>query len=631
MFSVGYPIGALSVLLYYIVSYFVFIKKQNKRNTEAYATEVAALARLRKNGHIPKLYRNQLASTPMLIGIVWPKIILPDREYTDAQLQAVLIHELTHLRRKDVFIKWVSLLACAAHWFNPVVWFVRREIDHACELSCDEAVIKNLDANGKQKYGDTLLYIATESKTPRAVLSITMCEEKKALMERLGAIMASKKYTRLALLGSTILIISAILAACVLGSGQQTQNEPIEFEVVYSDVTDYSYSLQLKRGNTLYSDYTVGGIVQMAGDLKGLKEIGFAVGEKDDEYRIFERNGYSIEEFIIVQDNGFMNPATIYIADPSANVGYNFDVFVVSGYKLFGYMDDEALSALTPAEPLNSAGGYTHNYEEIRFDLDRDGCMNRFQLSVYDSGIYDLYFQYARPRADGNGLAFIAADDAILWQIEQVEELVGAGEKGWYDQNQRLRYERYSAVNGGGEVTFVYTDGEDNGILHRLVWVIAEGKQSPSTQSVNTAPEKAPRLEVLMTASGATKLIQAAQLTTSWSFVDENGDGTGYEADSAHPLQLNDYSSITLSTGGVSAEIELLFSDNFPPHSISVQRWDAKHTSNEATDMWNQGEKIKTNGYRFSVEPLENDFIYEVYAQWEQGSSYYVFRVHLVE
>ena len=58
---------------------------------------------------------------------------------------------------------------------------MRREVDRACELSCDEAVIRNFDNDGKKDYGNTLISVASDSKTPRAVLSTTMCEEKKNL------------------------------------------------------------------------------------------------------------------------------------------------------------------------------------------------------------------------------------------------------------------------------------------------------------------------------------------------------------------------------------------------------------------------------------------------------------------
>jgi beta-lactamase regulating signal transducer with metallopeptidase domain len=182
-----YLSGMLVTLLYYIVNYLSFTGLYRRQNKPASAEETAMLASLCACRRAPRLYRNPLAATPMLAGLFRPAIILPDCEYTDTQLHAVLLHELTHFRRKDILVRWISVLATAAHWFNPIVLCVRREIDRACELSCDEAVISDLNTEGRQNYGDTLISVAADSKIPKAVLSTTMCEEKKALKERLKA------------------------------------------------------------------------------------------------------------------------------------------------------------------------------------------------------------------------------------------------------------------------------------------------------------------------------------------------------------------------------------------------------------------------------------------------------------
>ena len=214
-----YPWIALGILLYSIGIYARFTGKIRRHNVAPQPAEIAMLKEIcAKHRRIPRLYRNTFAATPMLIGIFRPVIILPDREYTDIQLQSILLHEITHLRRFDVAIKWLSLLACAMHWFNPVVWLVRREIDRICELSCDEAVIHDMDIKGKQSYGETLISVAADTKTPLAVLSTTMCEEKKALKERLTGIMKSKKHTKLAVFVSIIIILTAGLGACALGA-----------------------------------------------------------------------------------------------------------------------------------------------------------------------------------------------------------------------------------------------------------------------------------------------------------------------------------------------------------------------------------------------------------------------------
>ena len=219
-----YAFGVLIVLLYYIISYRIFTGLYRRRNRAANAEELALLAFLRGGRNAPRLYRNPLVATPMLHGVFRPAIILPDRAYTDTQLRSVLLHETTHLQRKDVLVKLLSVLTIAVHWFNPLVWFVRREIDRACELSCDETVIRDLDTSGKQGYGDTLITVAADCGTPRAMLSTTMCEDKKALKERLGAIMKGRKRTRAAMVVSVTLIIVAMLAACALGAG--SANDP---------------------------------------------------------------------------------------------------------------------------------------------------------------------------------------------------------------------------------------------------------------------------------------------------------------------------------------------------------------------------------------------------------------------
>gem|GEM_PF-1623387 len=218
-FRLIHSLGVIGYFAFVACSYAAFTSRMKRRNTEATANEKDILAELCGNRRPPHLCRNQLAATPMLIGLFRPEIILPDKEYSDTQLRSVLLHELTHLRRKDVLVKWLTVIVTAIHWFNPIVWFVRREIDRACEMACDETVIRNLDTDGKQNYGETLIYVAADSKTPHAVLSTTMCEEKKALKERLGAIMKSKKHTRLAIILSAVLILAVGGTAIALGAG----------------------------------------------------------------------------------------------------------------------------------------------------------------------------------------------------------------------------------------------------------------------------------------------------------------------------------------------------------------------------------------------------------------------------
>ena len=217
IFMVIYPFIFVLVLLYSLIGYSRFTKKLRRGYIIPHSFELDMLGELTNGKRTPRLIVSDYATTPMLIGVFGPIIVLPNREYTTEQLQSILLHELTHMRRFDVAVKWFSLLACAVHWFNPLVWIARREIDRACELSCDEAVIHNMDKYGKQHYGETLITMASTKKIPLLVVSTTMCEEKRALKERLTAIMKSKRYTKLTVLISTFILLAAVLTACAVG------------------------------------------------------------------------------------------------------------------------------------------------------------------------------------------------------------------------------------------------------------------------------------------------------------------------------------------------------------------------------------------------------------------------------
>ena len=188
------PLGVFVVLFGTTrIRYRVFSRKLRLARLPAREEEAAILQRLSRNKKAPALYRNPLVPTAMLAGVFRPTIYLPDREYSETQLEHILLHELTHYRRRDVLLKWFSVLLTQMHWFNPLAYLVRRELDRVCELSCDAAAIKGFDSRKKQDYGDTLIAMAAEISVPDSMISTAVCEEKKDLKDRLTAIMNSGK------------------------------------------------------------------------------------------------------------------------------------------------------------------------------------------------------------------------------------------------------------------------------------------------------------------------------------------------------------------------------------------------------------------------------------------------------
>lgn len=141
---------------------------------------------------------NPLISSPLLIGFFRPCIVLPTTDISEKDFRYTVLHELTHNRRRDMFYKWLVQVTVCLHWFNPLVYVMSREINKACEFSCDEAVIVKLDQNGAQEYGKTLLDTMLKAGSYKESLaSVTLNENKEILKERLGAIMRFNKKSRL--------------------------------------------------------------------------------------------------------------------------------------------------------------------------------------------------------------------------------------------------------------------------------------------------------------------------------------------------------------------------------------------------------------------------------------------------
>lgn len=179
-------------------------------NDVALLDQLAATAQELGIDRAVELCVNPLVDTPMLAGYFHPCIVLPRADVPEKEFQYIAMHELTHYRRRDILYKWLVQIAVCLHWFNPFVYVMRREIDKACEFSCDEAVISKAGHDHAKDYGETLLAAMAAAGTCREPFAaVTMSANKELLKERLGAIMNCGKKTRRA--G----IITAGLTACI--------------------------------------------------------------------------------------------------------------------------------------------------------------------------------------------------------------------------------------------------------------------------------------------------------------------------------------------------------------------------------------------------------------------------------
>ncbi len=160
-----------------------------------------------------ELYRNALIASPIMIGFFRPSIILPVGESEEKELVYIFTHELIHYKQRDMFYKWLIQIAICAHWYNPFVHLLGKEVNKACELSCDEAVISVLDDKARREYGDTLIsFLKSSDFYKNSLASVTLTEGAEQLKERLGAIMNFKKTSK------AIRILTGVLTLCIIFS-----------------------------------------------------------------------------------------------------------------------------------------------------------------------------------------------------------------------------------------------------------------------------------------------------------------------------------------------------------------------------------------------------------------------------
>ena len=162
-----------------------------------------------------KLTMNSMS--PAVCGLFRPVILIPEslvENFSDEQLRAVMLHELIHLRRRDVWLNFVQALLQIFYWWHPLVWLANAHIRRVREEAVDDAVMLALREDA-ESYAPTLLEVAKLAlNRPLASLGLVgILESRHSLRQRIERLVdfhAPRKagLTLVSLLG--ILAFSAI-------------------------------------------------------------------------------------------------------------------------------------------------------------------------------------------------------------------------------------------------------------------------------------------------------------------------------------------------------------------------------------------------------------------------------------
>ena len=198
-------IGLITCVLFFVITHIRYSRefKASLPIDNAFILEWQRTHKLMRTVQIRQFDR---INAPLTYGILRPVILLPKtmNMADEKQLEYVLTHEITHIKRFDSLWKWLLAASLSIHWFNPMVWVMYVLANRDIELFCDEAVIHKSGATQKSSYALTL--ITMEEK--RSIYA-PLCNNfsKNAIEERIRAIMKLKKPSIIGITAAFIIII----------------------------------------------------------------------------------------------------------------------------------------------------------------------------------------------------------------------------------------------------------------------------------------------------------------------------------------------------------------------------------------------------------------------------------------
>lgn len=306
-------IGAIALMLLNVLRYIRLNIKIRKNSEVISCPETRAYTDRKIN---VRVWEN--VASPFITGVFRPMLILPKTELSEEQLHNILRHEMTHFKRHDILYKWFAEFVKCVHWFNPISWYVSKQIAAECEISCDMSVTKNMSGSEEMSYVSTILSLLPTGKSKQLPLTTQMASSKKFLKRRFIMIKNKKTTSRfMSVLSAVIAVI--MLSTTVFASG------------VLSDLTTDDYTIEITNNAEKI-------------ELKNKPFI-----ENGEVYvplrELFEKMGImSNPENYINWDNGKI---TVSINEPSRSV---------NGYSEYTYqieIGQEIRKILSNPEPIN--------------------------------------------------------------------------------------------------------------------------------------------------------------------------------------------------------------------------------------------------------------------------------------
>lgn len=246
------------------------------------------------------IYQSEKVCSPFVLGIIRPKIYLP-YHMDSREMDHVIAHEQTHIRRKDHWWKPLGFLLLTTHWFNPLMWLSYILLCRDIELACDEKVIRKMSNEQRADYTQALVACSVDR---RLITACPLAFGEIGVKERVKSVMNYKKPAFWIVLASVI--VCAVIAVCFL-----TNPIGFQFDVSANTIVSANHFDMRNADDPVAIEMTPAQIGELKSRLAGVKNCkrsdkyagltpGYQISAQMQDGSYIRISGYSLSDNTMV-------------------------------------------------------------------------------------------------------------------------------------------------------------------------------------------------------------------------------------------------------------------------------------------------------------------------------------------
>ena len=345
------------------------------------------------------IYQSENVCSPFVLGIIKPKIYLP-YHMDSREMDHVIAHEQTHIRRKDHWWKPLGFLLLTIHWFNPLMWLSYILLCRDIELACDEKVIREM---GNEQRADYTQALVACSVNRRVIAACPLAFGEGGVKERVKSVMNYKKPAFWIVLASVI--VCAVIAVCFL-----TNPIGFQFDVSANTIVSANHFDMRNADDPVSIEMTPAQISELNSRLAGVKNC-----KRSDKYAGLTP-GYQISAQM--QDGSYIRISGYSLSDNTmVDIEQNGKRYAVSDREFQEYLSRICaggdVSAAFDLQPLRA------QYPEY-FDLDASAGLDVYVWQMAPDSYYFGLLPHAASPRDSTAQELLALRGASSEQMRYI-------------------------------------------------------------------------------------------------------------------------------------------------------------------------------------------------------------------